>query len=157
MIAKKLHSGSHIRVIAPSRSMKIISEDCRQIAKERLAELGLSVSYGKHVDEMDEFASSSVESRLQDLEEAFKDPEVDGILTAIGGFNSNELLSRIDYDLIKNNPKILCGFSDITALSNAIYAKTGLVTYSGPHFSSFGMLKGLDYTIEFFKKCLMQD
>ena len=157
IIPAKLRRGSHIRVIAPSRSMKIISEDCRQIAKERLAELGITVSYGKHVDEIDEVVSSPVASRLEDLHEAFADPTVDGILTAIGGCNSNELLDYIDYDLIKRNPKILCGFSDITALTNAIYAKTGLVTYSGPHFSSFGMVKGIDYTIEFFKKCLMQN
>jgi muramoyltetrapeptide carboxypeptidase LdcA involved in peptidoglycan recycling len=56
--------------------------------------------------------------------------------------------------LIKNNPKIFCGYSDITALSNAIYTKTGLITYSGPHFTTFGMLKGLDYTVEYFKRCL---
>ena len=56
-----------------------------------------------------------------------------------------------------NNPKILCGFSDITALSNAIYTKTGLITYSGPHYSTFGMQKGIEYTIEYFKKCLFND
>lgn len=154
---KKLKQGSHIRVIAPSRSFKIISEDCRQIAKKCFAEMGITVSYSANADEFDDVASSSVASRIADLHEAFADKTVDGIFTAIGGFNSNELLSHIDYDLIKNNPKILCGFSDITALCNAIYAKTGLVTYSGPHFSSFGMIKGIEYTKEYFKKCFMQD
>ena len=57
---------------------------------------------------------------------------------------------------IKSNPKILFGYSDITALQNAFYAKTGLVTYSGPHYSTFGMKKGFDYTMNYFKKCLMQ-
>ncbi len=148
MIPAKLKAGAHVRVIAPSRSLKIISDDCRKIAQERLAEMGLSVSFGRHADEIDEFASSAVEARVEDLHEAFADPAVDAVLTAIGGFNVTELLSRIDYRLIADNPKILCGFSDITALANAIYARTGLVTYSGPHFSSFGMRKGLDYTIE---------
>lgn len=157
MIPAKLRAGAHVRVIAPSRSMAIISEECRAIAKDRLDQMGITVSYGKHVDEIDDFSSSSVRSRLDDLHEAFADKSVDAILTAIGGFNVIELLEHIDYDLIRHNPKILCGFSDITALSNAIYAKTGLVTYSGPHFSSFGMLKGIEYTIEFFKKCLMQN
>ena len=157
MIPAKLHSGSHIRVIAPSRSMALIKDDCRKIAKERLAKLGLTVSYGKNVDECDENLSSSVKSRADDLNEAFADKSVDAILTVIGGVNCMEILDYLDYDLIKRNPKILCGFSDITALSNAIYAKTGLVTYSGPHFSSFGMLKGFDYTLEYFQKCLMQD
>ena len=76
-------------------------------------------------------------------------------MSAIGGFNSNQLLRYLDYDLIGANPKVFCGFSDITALGTAIYAKTGMVTYSGPHFSTFGMEKGLEYTLEYFKKCLM--
>lgn len=58
-------------------------------------------------------------------------------MTSIGGYNCNQLLPHIDYDLIKNNPKKLCGFSDITALLNAIYAKTGIITYYGPHFFEF--------------------
>ena len=62
-----------------------------------------------------------------------------GILTVIGGFNSNELLPYLDWDLIAGNPKVFCGYSDITALQNAILARTGLVTYSGPHWSTFGM------------------
>jgi muramoyltetrapeptide carboxypeptidase len=62
----------------------------------------------------------------------------------------------LDYDLIKRNPKILCGFSDITALANAIYAKTGLVTYSGPHYTYFGDKLGVDYTFKYFRKCLLE-
>ena len=150
----KLKQGSHIRVIAPSRSFKIISEETREIAKKRFENMGITVSYSKHCDEIDDFVSSSIESRLEDLHEAFADKSVDGILTAIGGFNTNQLIDKIDYNLIKNNPKILCGFSDITCLCHAITAKTDVVTYSGPHFSSFGMAKGFDYTLDYFKKCL---
>ncbi len=156
IVPEKLKSGSRVRVIAPSRSLGIISEDCRRIARARFAEMGLTVSFGKNVEMTDRFLSSPVRARLDDLHEAFADKSVDAVLTAIGGFNAVELLSQIDYGLIKANPKIFCGFSDITALSCAIYAKTGLVTYSGPHFSSFGMLKGLDYTLDCFKKCFFQ-
>ena len=153
----KLKPGSHIRVIAPSRSFKIISEETREIAKKRFADMEISVSYSKHCDEIDDFVSSSIASRLEDLHEAFADKSVDGILTAIGGFNTNQLIDKIDYTLIKNNPKILCGFSDITCLCHAITAKTDVVTYSGPHFSSFGMLHGFDYTLDYFKKCLIEN
>jgi muramoyltetrapeptide carboxypeptidase len=76
------------------------------------------------------------------------------IQTVIGGFNSGELLPYLDYDLIRRNPKIVVGYSDITALSNAIYSQTGLVTYSGPHFFDFGEMQGFDYTLEYFRKCL---
>lgn len=153
----KLKPGSHIRVIAPSRSFKIISEETREIAKKRFADMGISVSYSKHCDEIDDFVSSSIASRLEDLHEAFADKSVDGILTAIGGFNTNQLIDKIDYTLIKNNPKILCGFSDITCLCHAITAKTDVVTYSGPHFSSFGMVHGFDYPLDYFKKCLLEN
>jgi muramoyltetrapeptide carboxypeptidase LdcA involved in peptidoglycan recycling len=98
--------------------------------------------------------SSSVAERIADLHQAFADPEVDGILTGIGGFNSNQLLTHIDFDLIARNPKVFCGFSDITALSNAIHTQTGLVTYSGPHYSSFGMARQFEYTEAAFRACL---
>ncbi len=54
-------------------------------------------------------------------------------------------------------PKIFCGFSDITALATAIHARAGLVTYSGPHFTTFGMKRGIDYTMEYFQRCLMRE
>lgn len=157
MIPQKLKKGDEVRVVAPSRSFNILSEDVEEIAKKRFGELGLKVSYSKNVREQDDFVSSSIESRVSDLHDAFSDKNVKAILTVIGGFNVNQILSHLDYDLIKNNPKILCGYSDITALTNAIYSKTGLVTYSGPHFSTFGMLKGIDHTIEYFEKCLMEE
>lgn len=151
---RKLNKGDEVRVIAPSRSMAIISKESREIANKRFQELGIKLTFGKHIDEKDDFASSSIESRIKDLHEAFKDRNVKGIIAVIGGFNSNQLLDYIDWNLIKDNPKIFCGFSDITALNNAIFAKTGLVTYSGPHYSSFGQKLYFDYTLEYFKKCL---
>ncbi len=157
MIPNKLKTGDEVRVIAPSRSMKIINNETREIANKRLNELGLKVTFGKNTELCDEFTSSSIEARIEDIHEAFNDKNVKAILTVIGGFNSNQLLKHIDYDLIKNNPKIFCGFSDITALSNAIYAKTGLITYSGPHYSSFGMKYGFDYTLDYFKKIFFSD
>lgn len=157
MIPNKLKSGDEVRVIAPSRSMKIINAETHEIATKRLTDLGLKVTFGKNVDLCDDFTSSPIEARIEDLNEAFADKNVKAILTVIGGFNSNQLLTHIDYELIKNNPKIFCGFSDITALNDAIYAKTGLVTYSGPHYSSFGMKYGFDYTLDYFKKMLFSE
>ena len=153
----KLKTGDEVRVIAPARSLAIISKEQKDIANKRFLDLGFKLTFGKHVDEIDNFNSSKIESRMEDLHKAFSDKKVRAILTVIGGFNSNQLLRYIDWLIIKNNPKILCGFSDITALSNAIYAKTGLVSYSGPHYSSFGEKLNFDYTSEYFKKCLMND
>lgn len=155
IVPEKLKQGDRVAVIAPARSMSIIGEDNRKIAILALKGLGLQVEYGKHIEESDDFVSSSIESRLQDIEWAFGDKRIKGMLTVIGGFNSNQLLKALDYKLIKSKPKILCGYSDITALANAIYAKTGVVTYSGPHFSTFGMKCGLEFTTEYFEKCVM--
>lgn len=157
VIPEKLKSGDTVAVVAPARSLSIISPECRERANQRLASLGLKVILGKHVEESDDFGSSSVASRVEDLHEAFANKEVKAILTVVGGFNSNQLLRYLDWHLIKNNPKILCGFSDITALNNAMYARTGLVTYSGPHYSTFGQKLYFDYTLDYFGKCLLND
>jgi len=155
IIPKKLKIGDEVRVITPSRSMAIISKEARDIANQRFLDLGLKLSFGKHIEEKDDFASSGIQSRIEDFHDAFQDKNVKAIMTVIGGFNSNQLLKYLDWNLIKNNPKILCGYSDITILNNAILKKTGLVTYSGPHYSSFGQKLYFDYTLEYFKKCLM--
>lgn len=157
MIADKLKPGDELRIISPSRSLSIISAQQRKIAKEQLEGLGFRISISTNSFDTDDFSSSSIEARIEDLHEAFLDPNVKGILTTIGGFNSNQLLRYIDYSIIAANPKRLCGYSDITALSNAIYAQTGLVTYSGPHFSTFAMLHGNEYTIEHFRNLMMND
>jgi len=151
----KLKSGDEIRVIAPSTSLVIIHEDQRELANRQWQEIGLPITISQYADEKNRFNSSSIEHRLSDLHDAFRDPQVKGILTAIGGYNANQLLDELDYDLIAANPKVLCGFSDITALSNAIFTKTGLVTYSGPHYSTLSMKYGAEYTIDYFQKCVM--
>jgi muramoyltetrapeptide carboxypeptidase len=155
--APKLVAGDEIRIISPSRSMSMIAIEQRKLAENRLEELGFKISYSKNSLETDEVVSSSISSRLDDLHDAFLDPNVKGILSTIGGYNCNQLLRYIDYSIIKSNPKRFCGYSDITALSNAIYTKTGLITYSGPHFSTFAMLHGNEYTIEYFKRIMIGD
>ena len=130
--------------------MGIISEETLEHANKTLRHLGYSVSFGKYVHELNDYGSSSREARVYDLHEAFRDKEIDGIFSVVGGFNSNELLPYIDFELIRQNPKFLCGYSDITALQNAIYARTDLVTFSGPHWSTFGMKKYNDQTINWF-------
>jgi len=159
LIPPKLKKGDKVRVIAPAQSLAMpwITEELKKIAIERLEGLGLKVSFGRNVKEIDEFNSSSIQSRIEDLHEAFKDRSVKLVISAIGGFNSNQLLRYLDYELIKSHPKIFCGFSDITALANAIYTKTSLVTYIGPHFLSFGEKVGIEYTLEYFKKCLFSN
>ncbi len=159
IIPEKLKKGDEIRIIAPSRSMNLLSDDTIERAKKNLEDLGLKVTFGLNVkkEENSFYGCASIEDRVKDLESAFKDKNVKAILTVIGGFNTNQIIEVIDYEIIKNNPKIICGYSDITALLHAITVKTGLVTYYGPHFSSLGMKKGLEYTMEYFKKMFFEN
>ncbi len=133
----------------------MLEHDHSALIERRFGDLGLTLTFGKHVDEHDEFGSSSIASRVRDLHDAFADPQVKGILTVIGGFNSNELLPHLDWDLIRRNPKIFCGYSDITALQNAILARTGLITYTGPHWSTFGMRDHFEQTLAWFRQALL--
>jgi len=144
-------------VVAPSCSMSIISEANAEIANKRLKDLGFKITYSKNVREIDDFRSSSIKSRVADLHKAFSDKKVKAIFTVIGGFNCNQLLKYLDWNLIKNNPKIFIGYSDTTALQNAIFAKTGLITYSGPAWSTFGQKLHFDYTMDYLKKCLLSN
>lgn len=140
IFASKLKYGDEIRVISPSSSIERVGgfED-NIISKIRLEDLGFKVTFGRHILENDRLYSSSINSRLSDIHEAFSDENVKAILTTIGGLNCNELLPYIDWNLIKQNPKMFIGYSDTTSLHNAIRAKTGLVTYYGPSYSSFKM------------------
>jgi muramoyltetrapeptide carboxypeptidase LdcA involved in peptidoglycan recycling len=155
IIPQKLKKGDEIRVVSPAHSLKMISSAVITDAKNKLNEMGYNVTFSRHANEKDEFNSMPITSRIDELHEAFSDKNVKCILTSIGGYNSNDILSYLDFDLIKSNPKIFSGFSDITILLNTIYAKTGLITYHGPFFSTFGMHSGLDYTLKYFNACLV--
>lgn len=157
MIPSKLKPGDEVRVIAPSRSQAIVWQDAHHHAIDFWQNEGFNLTYSKNCRELDQYHSSSIASRVEDLHEAFLDPNVKMVITSLGGFNSNQLLRHLDFELIAKNPKILCGYSDITALLNAIYAKTGLVTYHGPHYSTFGFDGEPDYTRQAFFDCLMKD
>src|SRR5690606_14929726 len=137
----------------PSHSfLPQFTQEMKDRAVKRLNGLGLTVSFGKYVDVLDEFNTTTVDHRLEDLHDAFADPNVKAVMPANGGSSVNQLLKYVDYDLIKENPKIFCGLSDITELGNAIYAISGLATYYGPHFTMLGASKLGDYSMEHVKK-----
>ena len=159
IVPEKIKRGDEIRIIAPSRSMSILKDDVVYNAKRRLEKEGFKVSFGRNVLKTinDDFKCASIKDRIEDLHDAYKDKNVKMIITAIGGYNVNQLLDYIDYNIIQENPKIICGFSDITALVNAIYAKTGVITYLGVQYFNFGMKYGFEYSMEYFKKIFTQN
>ena len=155
MIPPKLSRGDEIRIIAPSGSLSRVRPDVLDRALAHLEENGFRVTFSRNCREMDRFSSSSVASRVADLHEAFADPQVRAVMACIGGFNVNQILPHLDYGLIGANPKILCGYSDITALLCAVHARTGLVTYHAPHLAALGFLREREYTHRYLTDCLM--
>lgn len=146
-----LQKRSNIRVVAPSRSGSVLSDDVVLGAKKALETLGFSVSFSSNwLSSRAPLETESIDERVADIHAAFLDESVDGVLTAIGGYNANQILLKLDYELIAKHPKIFCGFSDITLLLNAIYAKTGMMAYLGPHSSSWGMQLGFEYGRDMF-------
>jgi muramoyltetrapeptide carboxypeptidase len=79
-----------------------------------------------------DYLAGNDEARLEDLHAMLQDQEIKAVFCARGGYGSLRLLGKIRYDLIRENPKIIVGYSDITALLTAIHVKTGLVTFHGP-------------------------
>lgn len=144
----RLKPGDTVGLIAPA-SAPFESATIRE-GVETLQSLGFKVKAGKYIKEKYGYLAGSDEKRIADLHEMFKDVEVKAIIALRGGYGSMRLLNLIDYNLIKNNPKIVIGYSDITSLNLGIYHKTGLVTFHGPvAISSFSK-----YTQEYFWKIL---
>lgn len=125
----KLKKGDTIAIIAPAGN---VEKDKILNSVRYFENLGYKIKLGKNIFNQDRYLAGTDEERLSDLHEAFADNEVKAIFCARGGYGSIRLINRIDYELIRNNPKIFCGYSDITALSLMFLKKSGLITYSAP-------------------------
>lgn len=126
----KLKKGDLIGIISPASSpedISIIENGIRYIES-----FGYSTTIGKSVGNVRGYLAGTDEERVADLHQMFSDKNVRAIFCLRGGYGAVRLLDKIDYKLIKNNPKILVGFSEITALQMAFFRKAGLVTFGGP-------------------------
>ncbi len=123
-----LQEGDTIGIISPSSPVKLGSLDA---GIRYLNQKGYKVKLGKHVNDADRFLAGKDEDRAKDIIDFFKDPEIKAIIASRGGQGSQRLLPLLDYDLIRQNPKILIGFSDTTALQLGLLKKSGLESYTG--------------------------
>jgi muramoyltetrapeptide carboxypeptidase len=99
---------------------------------EYLEALGFRVKIAPHAMNSAGYVSDTAENRAADIHAMFRDPEVKALVATIGGDHSCHLLPLLDFDLIRENPEALMGYSDVTVLNVAIWEKTGLVTFNGP-------------------------
>src|SRR2546421_6855765 len=128
--AKALRPGDPIGLITPSTYVS--DPDRLALAEQTVRYFGLKTKWGKNVRKQSGYLGGSIAERVDDLHAMFRDPEVRGIFAVRGGYGSAQLLDHIDYALIRSNPKVFLGYSDITALHLAINKKAGLVTFHGP-------------------------
>ena len=136
LLPSKLKIGDTIGIVAPSSP--IIGNNIEELnrAKEIVERSGFKVKYSKNIFSNTNGYSATAREKAEDINTMFADKEVKMIWCAKGGNNSNSTFEYIDYELIKKNPKIICGFSDITSITNMITEKTGLITFSGTNFKT---------------------
>ncbi len=136
LLPPKLKIGDTIGVVAPSSPIIGDNIDDLNRAKKIVERSGFKVKYSKNIFSNTNRYSATAREKAEDINAMFADKKVKMIWCAKGGNNSNSTFEYLNYELIKKNPKIVCGFSDITSITNMITEKTGLITFSGTNFKT---------------------
>jgi muramoyltetrapeptide carboxypeptidase len=146
-----LKKGDRIGIIAPASYVE--SPEDVNIAKEIIEWLGFTPIISKNILNQYGYLAGKDEERAEDVNDMFRRTDINGIFCIRGGYGTMRILSLIDYDSIRKNPKVIIGYSDITALLLAIHKMTGLVTFHGPvALSTFS-----EYTMEYLRKALFSN
>ena len=147
---KRLRPGMTVGLVTPASNVP--EDQDLHGAMELVGSLGFSAKPSPNLFSRTQYLAGTDKERADDLNTMFADPDVDGIFCVRGGYGSGRLLRYLDYEVISANPKIIMGYSDITAILNAIYLRTGLVTFHGPiaggNFS--------DYSYDQYRKVLIE-
>lgn len=145
---RPLFAGATVGLVSPGG---VISDesDVEQV-EDTLHNLGLGTVRGRHALDRLGYLAGTDENRAADLHRMFADPDVDAILALRGGWGCNRILPLLEYELIREHPKILLGYSDITSLLIGVYARCGLVTFHGP----VGISTWNDFTVEYVRRVL---
>lgn len=146
---KRLKKGDTIGIICPG---SYITEEELNDTINNLELLGFKAKYTENVLAKSGYLAGDDKTRVSDINEMFADEKVNGIICARGGYGCARILPLINYDIIINNPKVIFGYSDVTALLIAINEKTGLVCYHGP----VGISTFNEFTLKYFKSVLME-
>ncbi len=152
---RRLHAGDTMRVVAPASSMDLLDEATVNRGVENLRKLGFNVDLSPNTRRRYGHASGTTEQRAADLMDAFTDRNVDAIMCVWGGWNSNDIIDLLDYGVIRKQPKVFIGYSDITVLNVALLEKAGLVNFQGPALMTFTHAHLMDWEVEDFKKATM--
>lgn len=155
MVPNKLKIGDTIGVIAPSEP---ITEEYKLYMNNSIKifeDMGFKIKLSKNIYKNTYGYSATPEEKAADINEMFSNKDVKAIISAVGGDNSFNCLGLIDYENIKKNPKIICGYSDATNYLEAIYTKTGLITYHHAEMIDLGRKSEKDFQLSQFRKVLI--
>ncbi|MEA2007475.1 MAG: S66 peptidase family protein [Patescibacteria group bacterium] len=154
----RLQKGDRVGIVSPSSTIEPFPRRTDRGVKN-LENIGLEVVFSSSAKKSFGHNAGTPQERANDINLMFSDESIKAIVCSTGGLNANAILPLLDYEIIKKNPKIFCGYSDITVLNNAITHKTGLVTFNGPTLlPTFGEYGGVnEYTLEYFKKALFSE
>lgn len=150
LLPPRLKEGDTIGLVSPGAAT--YEAERFAVATETLQALGFKVKEGRHARARRGHFAGTDAQRAEDLNAMFADPQVQGILAMTGGSGGTRILNLLDYAAIRRTPKCLAGFSDVTALLNAIQAQTGLVTFHAP----MGVSEWNDFSTQYFRRVLMQ-
>ena len=147
---RRLEPGMTVALIAPAGA----SNNKQQVlhAIDVLKSLGYKVKEGKHLYRRTQYLAGTDLERAEDINWAFADPEVDAVFTLHGGYGTMRTLPYLDYEMIRANPKVIIGYSDITGLLLGLYARSGLVGFHGPCATSTFS----EYTLAEYKKVVAE-
>ncbi len=149
-----LRKGDYVGLVSPSSPVNEAFD--LQLAQEVMQALGFKVKTGEHYGDRRGHLAGSDAGRAEDINAMFSDPQVKALICVRGGSGGARLLPLLDYEAIRRNPKVLLGYSDITALHSAIQARTGLVTFHGPNgVGSWNRFNVDQFERVFFKRELM--
>lgn len=147
---KRLAPGARIGIVNPAYWLE---PERLEHAQSIFEGLGYELVLGKSTALVQDKYAGSPEDRAADLMAMFTDPSIDAIICARGGYGGNRVTPLLHYELIRNNPKILVGYSDITASLTAIARRSGLITFHGPMLSTFGD-RALQYNLDSLQEVL---
>lgn len=147
---KRLTAGARIGIVNPAYWLE---PERQQRAAGVFEDLGYELVLGKSTGLKKNQCAGSPEERAADIMAMFADPSIDAIINARGGYGSNRVLPLLDYDMIRANPKIFVGYSDITGLLNSIAQQSGLITFHGPMLTTYGE-QTIQYNLDRFHQVL---
>lgn len=151
ILPPKLQKGDTVGIISPSQSLRKRQETFNSAMQNFSEALEVNIVIAPHARGQQYYSSGTIKERLDDFHQMIANPEIKAIIFSVGGNTAIDLVEGLNYDLIKQHPKIITGISDATTLLNPIFVKTGLITFLGLEFTDFGRAS-MQYEIEQIKR-----